>query len=336
MSLWLTGLLVLFGALTLFSTTVTAKPYNTRYYHKEKQQRGRHTSFLVPPSMVSQEEVASTTIPRGGGSKAGRKAAIKTGNNNKSDKNKVSILTSVFNLSNNVAGAGILTLAAGKATGTGWIPAILISVTLAFVSAHTFTLIGKACEMTGRDTFKGLWSDAFGPKTAWIVDSMVFTQCFFVSIIYTGLLGDIFSALLSSTFLAGMASRTRIIVAAATVLLWPLNMLDITKLGFTSILGLVAVLYTVFFIVLRALDGTYAIAIKSAMEIPLGKFVETAPFMPNFGKSTLWNFDMNSLVLMSNLGLAFIAHYNGRKYSVLLVSWSDEVKSMFLLLALYS
>ena len=43
---------------------------------------------------------------------------------------KASILTSVFNLANNVAGAGILTLAAGKASGTGWVPSILTCVTL--------------------------------------------------------------------------------------------------------------------------------------------------------------------------------------------------------------
>ena len=261
---------------------------------------------------------AVTAIPRGGGigrpkrpaTKATTAKATTESNNN----NKASIVTSIFNLANNVAGAGILTLAAGKATGTGWIPSVLTCVTLAFVSAHTFTLIGKACDMTGQTTFKGLWADAFGPSTAWIVDSMVFVQCFFVSIIYTGLLGDIFSALLANTSFP--ISRTPIIVTAAVAILWPLNMIrDLSALGFTSILGLVAVLYTVFFIVLRALDGTYAMPAATAGAAATsvaGKFVAAAPFLPSFAKSTLWNFDMNSLVLMSNLGLAFIAHYNGR------------------------
>ena len=311
MSSWSIMVLVFFGALTFFSTTANAKPYNAY------RQAQRSSPFLAGSPRMMQQNVA-LNIPRGGGSSSKAAKRVVAQKSSNSD-NKVGILTSVFNLSNNVAGAGILTLAAGKATGTGWIPSILISISLAFCSAHTFALIGKACEMTGHDTFKGLWGDAFGAKTAWIVDSIVFTQCFFVSIIYTGLLGDIFSALLSSTSLARFASRTRIIVAAAAVLLWPLNMLDMTKLGFTSILGLVAVLYTVFFIALRSLDGTYAIAIKSAMAAPVGKFTETAPFMPTFAKSTLWNFDMNSLVLMSNLGLAFIAHYNGRKYFFVLL-----------------
>lgn len=223
---------------------------------------------------------------------------------------KASILTSVFNLANNVAGAGILTLAAGKASGTGWVPSILTCVTLAFCSAHTFVLIGKACEMTGERTFKGLWSKAFSPKSAWIVDSMVFIQCFFVSIIYTGLLGDIFSALLKSSSIPSLlTSRTSIILIAATCLLWPLNLIrDLSSLGFTSILGLFAVLYTVFFIVFRSLDGSYALD-------PIGKFIaEGIITTPSFDKSTMWNFDLNTLVLMSNLGLAFIAHYNGPSY----------------------
>ena len=45
-------------------------------------------------------------------------------NKSSSDSGKASITTSVFNLANNVAGAGILTLAAGKASGTGWIPSM--------------------------------------------------------------------------------------------------------------------------------------------------------------------------------------------------------------------
>lgn len=250
---------------------------------------------------LNEKYLSFMDVSRGGGGE--KKAVPQSGGN-------ASITTSIFNLANNVAGAGILTLAAGKASGTGWIPSIITCITLAFCSAHTFILIGKACEMTGEKTFKGLWSQAFGSRTAWVVDSMVFIQCFFVSIIYTGLLGDIFSALLGSSSLpAALTSRTSIILIAATTILWPLNNIrDLSSLGFTSILGLFAVLYTVFFMIVRSLDGTYSLN-------PIGKYVaEGIITAPSFEKSTLWNFDLNSLVLMSNLGLAFIAHYNGPSY----------------------
>lgn len=70
------------------------------------------------------------------------------------ESDKASIPASVFNLINNVAGAGILTLSAGMAGGTGWIPAIFICAILGAISAHTFNIIGAACELTGEGDFK--------------------------------------------------------------------------------------------------------------------------------------------------------------------------------------
>jgi hypothetical protein len=65
-----------------------------------------------------------------------------------------STISSVFNLVNNVAGAGILTLAAGMTTGTGWIPSIFICIVLGLIGSHTFSIVGDACEMTGESDFK--------------------------------------------------------------------------------------------------------------------------------------------------------------------------------------
>jgi hypothetical protein len=61
---------------------------------------------------------------------------------------------SIFNLINNVAGAGILALSAGQAKGTGWIPSIALCAVLGMISARTFTMIGEACELTGEQDFK--------------------------------------------------------------------------------------------------------------------------------------------------------------------------------------
>ena len=260
---------------------------------------------------------------RGGGAQKGSRNVSPKKTPAASSDDGASIVTSVFNLANNVAGAGILTLAAGKATGTGWIPSIAICLALAAVSSHTFSLVGKSCELTGLNSFKDLWGFAFGSsETAWVVDSMVFVQCFFVSIIYTGLLGDVFSALLRGTLgiQAWWTSRTSIILLAAASVLFPLNLIrDLSSLGFTSVLGLIAVLYTVGFIVVRALDGTYGIGngvpvVDGGMAV--GKFVAEGllPKLPSFAKSSLWNVDLNSLVLTSNLGLAYIAHYNAPSY----------------------
>jgi amino acid permease len=83
-------------------------------------------------------------------------------------------------------------------------------------------------------------------------------------------------------------------------LLLPLSLIkDLSALAFTSILGFGAIIYTVIFVTVRALDGSY--------QPPGGNFLQE-PIMiaalPAFGKTSLWNFDFTSLVLASNLGLA--------------------------------
>jgi len=209
--------------------------------------------------------------------------------------------------------SGLLTLAAGKATSkTGLVPSIAICIGLAFLSGRTFTLVGKACELTGETTFKGLWGFAFGSSTAYIVDSIVFIQCFISSTIYVGLLGDIFSALLRPTSLPSqLTSRTSVIMFLACAILFPLNLIkNLSALAFTSLLGLVSVIYTVSFIIYRSLDGSY-----SSLTAPVGKFlVDNTIIKPSFNHRTMYNLDLRSLVLISNLGLAFIAHYNAPTY----------------------
>ena len=59
------------------------------------------------------------------------------------------IVPTAFQIINNVAGAGILTLSAGMAAGIGWVPAIAICIVLGIISGYTFYLLGEACALTG-------------------------------------------------------------------------------------------------------------------------------------------------------------------------------------------
>ena len=217
---------------------------------------------------------------------------------------------SVFNLVNNVAGAGILTLSAGMASGSGWIPAILICVSLGALSAHSFSIIGDACEMTGEADFKGLWSKTIGTSTTYLVDAMIAVMCLACCVIYSGILGDVFTPLLDRVGLPEQFNgRTSNILAITAGVLLPLSLIrDLSALAFTSILGFSAIMYTVVFIVIRAFDATYTVG--------TGRFAidGVLPVMPSFEKSSLFHFDFSSLVLASNLGLAFIAHYNAPSY----------------------
>jgi amino acid permease len=227
-------------------------------------------------------------------------------------------------LANNEAGPGILTLVAGKASGTGWIPSILTCVALAFCSAHTYILIVKACEMTGETTFKGLWDTTFFQKDGLFGRFRgVFLQWFNFSSAFFIILGS------SATFFqrdehskpwmnlqlpARLMSRTGIIALAATCtgILWPLNRMirDLSAMGLTSILGLCAVLYTLFTMVVRALNGTcYSLGNLAIGQAVRTSVVDGAITPSSFPMSTLWNVDFKKalVLVMSNVvGLAGI------------------------------
>eukprot|EP00529_Nitzschia_sp_RCC80_P022517 CAMPEP_0113504410 /NCGR_PEP_ID=MMETSP0014_2-20120614/34701_1 /TAXON_ID=2857 /ORGANISM="Nitzschia sp." /LENGTH=489 /DNA_ID=CAMNT_0000399519 /DNA_START=64 /DNA_END=1530 /DNA_ORIENTATION=+ /assembly_acc=CAM_ASM_000159 len=222
------------------------------------------------------------------------------------DDGKASMLSSVFNLVNNVAGAGILTLSVGMASGTGYVPAMAICAFLGAMSCHSFAIIGDACELMGEKDFKGLWKRTISPGSTYIVDAAIAIMCLACSIIYSGILGDVFTPLLEQAGLpAQFNGRTSNILVITGFFLLPLSLIkDLSALAFTSILGFLSIAYTVFFIVVRALDGSYS--------VPDGKFLQDGliPILPTFEKTSLWNMDFTSLVLASNLGLAYIAHYN--------------------------
>jgi amino acid permease len=140
-----------------------------------------------------------------------------------------------------------------------------------------------------------------------MVDTMIAIMCLACAVIYSGIIGDVFTPLIAQAgFPDKWNGRTSNIIAITGTLLLPLSLIkNMSGLAFTSLLGFASIMYTVIFIVIRALDGTYALG--------TGKFVVDGMIaaQPAFTKTSLWNFDFTSLVLASNLGLAYIAHYNG-------------------------
>lgn len=223
----------------------------------------------------------------------------------------------VLQIVNNVAGAGILTLSAGMAAGVGWIPASLLCVGLGLLSGLTFYLIGAACEATGETNFKGLWSATLGKRSAWLVDLSIALMCFSAAIIYAGILGDTSTQLLRLARLPeSLNLRSTNIALLTLVALTPLSLLeDVSALAFTSALGCVAVLYTGCFIVTRALDGSYLLGGGSdggGGGGTAGALLASLPaeLQPAFTRASRWKLDAKSLILVSNLGLAYIAHYN--------------------------
>ena len=139
-------------------------------------------------------------------------------------------------------------------------PSVDITVDGETVAARPGELLIDACERTGEASFKGLWSRTLGAGSAWVVDACIALMCLSAAIIYSGILGDVSTSLLTLAGApAALVRRPTNILAITACLLLPLSLLkDLSKLAFTSLLGCAAVPYERMMMQLDSATGEYA------------------------------------------------------------------------------
>ena len=93
---------------------------------------------------------------------------------------------------------------------------------------------------------QGIWSKTLGDDTKYLVDCAIMFQCFASTVVYSGILGDVWTPIFKTAGLPDSINmRKSNIVALATLVLYPLSLIkDLSALAFTSILGFSAVAYT--------------------------------------------------------------------------------------------
>jgi len=225
----------------------------------------------------------------------------------------VAVPASILNLVKNIVGAGILSLPSGVAAfsdaPSAVVPAAVLLLVAAAVSAYTFALIGRCCELTGTNTFREAWAKAIGEKNAWVM-SLTSTGntglgCLMLSIILADAAASLFTALGAPAILT---CRSWALLAVTGGILLPLCFLEsCDAFKYTSFAGSCGLLYTVVAIVARYLEGSY---------LP-GRHLHTqiaSQFQPAIGVhgGTIWS--PRALVLVSCLTVAFTAHYNAPKF----------------------
>eukprot|EP00419_Tripos_fusus_P014046 CAMPEP_0172728478 /NCGR_PEP_ID=MMETSP1074-20121228/92259_1 /TAXON_ID=2916 /ORGANISM="Ceratium fusus, Strain PA161109" /LENGTH=450 /DNA_ID=CAMNT_0013555733 /DNA_START=43 /DNA_END=1392 /DNA_ORIENTATION=- len=152
----------------------------------------------------------------------------------------------------NIVGAGIFSLPIGLVHATP-IPGLAILALVGVLNAGSFWMIGYCCLTWGVGTFRELWNCVLGQSSAWVIDVLIFLNGWFTLVSYVVLIGDFTTKSLSG--LLGeehFFARQRVVDqwGIAILVLLPLSMQkDLSKLKFTSLLGLGVLLYVIFLII---------------------------------------------------------------------------------------
>ena len=225
---------------------------------------------------------------------------------------KSSLVASSINLAKNIIGGGMLALPAGliAGAGTGLGPAYIFLAFAAISSAYTFILVGRSVEATKANSFKELWERTLGEESAWIVDYAITMLAFGVCVVYGCFVGETFSSLLKSfsAIPAIFTSRSAAILGVTAFVLFPLACLkDLSALSYSSYVGMLAVLYSVFFIVVRYFDKSYFVGGKYFNLLEPSKRFDPADI-------PLMRISAGTSILFNMFSTSYMAHTNAVKF----------------------
>eukprot|EP00927_Polykrikos_kofoidii_P028959 TRINITY_DN25121_c0_g1_i1.p1 TRINITY_DN25121_c0_g1~~TRINITY_DN25121_c0_g1_i1.p1 ORF type:complete len:450 (-),score=47.01 TRINITY_DN25121_c0_g1_i1:35-1384(-) len=152
----------------------------------------------------------------------------------------------VLTLLKNMIGSGLFSLPVGFWVATPYI-GITVLAFIGFLSASTFWMVGYCCITWRVNSFRELWEAAFGRSSAWIIDVVLFFTGYLTLVTYIVLIGDFttksFSGLLGPDHVLSTNRWINQWTITASILL-PLSLAkDLTRLAFTSALGLGIMLY---------------------------------------------------------------------------------------------
>jgi len=210
---------------------------------------------------------------------------------------------------------GMLPLAFGMASegGTGLAPALTLLLVFGSLSAYTLISIARACEATGEYSFRGIWSRTLHPSTAWIIDAGITLLCFGCCIFYSAFIGDLSAALAQALGAPAFLHKRWVCLVGLHIFpLLPLCLMkNLSALQYSSIVGVLGILYTTAFVVKRQLDGAYQMG---------GQFHALIDVLYRPQKPThtalekVFRLGPGAISLMNMACVAFTTHYNGIAY----------------------
>lgn len=229
---------------------------------------------------------------------------------------KMSLVSLIINIVADLAPHGMLPLAYGLSQGgpSGLIPSLGLVLTFGAASLYTMTIYAKLADEKSAKSIGGIWSRVMDPQYRWLVDLSILTLTIGCCVFYSAFIGDILGAVVSGFGVGGLSGKRSFVLSTiSAVVLLPLCLLeDLSALKYTSVAGVLGILYTVAFHILRLVDGTYAEGSPTLATI-------SEKLRPKFPASTgrafnLWTVNSGTLVLANMLCVGFLAHYNCINY----------------------
>ncbi len=215
---------------------------------------------------------------------------------------KASVASSIFNLTNTMMGAGVLSLpfamrSAGIAAG------LTLLVFVACLSCAALVLLIKCGEATRQFTYKGVASIAFGSSFALFAEFIIILYTSGTLISYPIILGDFVSSIFRSVlpphwFLYGILGKPAVVIVilAFTMLLPLCSLRKIDFLRFTSMVAIFNIFLTVGLVIVRMVI----------------EYVYTGPraISEEHGEIEFLNLGINFFLAVPLLGVSYTAHYN--------------------------
>lgn len=168
---------------------------------------------------------------------------------------KGSIRGSVFNLAGATLGAGALSLPYAVAV-SGVTFAIVQLLVAALLTIYTIRLLIRAGDLTNLKSYEDLAVYCFGKKVAIFVEINILIFCFGIAVAYLVTLGDIITPLGEIYFGTAslLAQRWLLMTIACVSIMLPLSLLkDISSLQFSSILGVLSIIFLVVAVCIRSI-----------------------------------------------------------------------------------
>jgi len=229
------------------------------------------------------------------------------------DDGKASMSSEIFSLAKTIIGASCFGLPAAIAA-YGSAPSAILSACLVIagigsMSGYGFSLIGRVCSYTGATSYQEAWAKTVSPKSAWMVSGFSVLVCLSSLLAYTMVLTD--TTIKLATGFAGISlSKPQALVSLMIPILLPLCRLkELKKLAPFAMMGIGAILYTVFVMGLRYAQGAYALGGKFAT---VAAATASSPAFGSVGAAGI--FSPSAFVLIGMLATAFSSHYNAPKF----------------------